>query len=155
MRERAQTPRVIPPPCIFLAALGCGVLAHRYQPIVLFARSGLGLLAGGVLALAGLALSAWVTVCFRRMDTPVSPRRPSRHLVMSGPYRFSRNPDYIGQALVHTGLALALNALWPLLALLPALALVRFAVIAREERYLRRLFGRRYARYCRGVRRWL
>lgn len=149
------TPRVIPPPCIFLVALGCGVVAQQYAPVALFARPWAGLLAGGVLTTAGLALSTWVMRCFRRSHTPVSPLRPTRQLVMSGPYRFSRNPDYIGQALVHAGLALALNALWPLLSLLPALALVRYRVIGGEERYLRRLFGKRYARYCRGVRRWL
>jgi len=75
-------------------------------------------------------------------------------LVVSGPYRFSRNPDYIGQALLCTGIALVLNSIWVLLAELPALLLIRYAVIAREERYLEARFGEEYARYCQCVHRW-
>jgi protein-S-isoprenylcysteine O-methyltransferase Ste14 len=76
-------------------------------------------------------------------------------LVVFGPYRFSRNPDCIGQALICTGIALVMNSMWVLLALFPALLLVRYAVIAREERYLESLFGEEYASYRRRVRRWL
>lgn len=155
MHGTPRTARVIPPPWIFLAALGCGALVQRYAPVALFAHAWGGVLAGGLLTVAGVALSTWVVFCFRRSDTPVSPLRPSRELVVSGPYRFSRNPDYIGQALIHAGFALAFNAAWVLLALVPALGLVRYAVIAPEERYLRVLFGERYAGYCRRVRRWL
>jgi protein-S-isoprenylcysteine O-methyltransferase Ste14 len=48
-----------------------------------------------------------------------------------------------------------MNSMWVLLALFPALLLVRYAVIAREERYLESLFGEEYASYRRRVRRWL
>lgn len=72
-----------------------------------------------------------------------------------GPYRFSRNPDYLGQALVVAGLGLVLGNGWVLLALVPALLLVRYGVIAREERYLERKFGEDYRCFRRRVRRWL
>jgi protein-S-isoprenylcysteine O-methyltransferase Ste14 len=109
---------------------------------------------GGALIVLGLALSTWVVLYFRRAGTPVSPLRPSRQLVVSGPYRFSRNPDYIGQAFLYTGTALVLNSPWVFLAQLPALLLIRYAVIAREERYLEARFGTEYVRYCQCVRRW-
>jgi protein-S-isoprenylcysteine O-methyltransferase Ste14 len=73
---------------------------------------------------------------------------------MSGPYRFSRNPDYIGQAVIYTGIALLVNSVWVLLAQLPVLFLIHYAIIAREERYLEARFGAEYARYCQCVRRW-
>jgi protein-S-isoprenylcysteine O-methyltransferase Ste14 len=88
------------------------------------------------------------------MGTPVIPWRETRRLVVSGPYRFSRNPDYLGQTLVAGGLGLLLTAPWVLLALVPALLLVRYGVIAREERYLERRFGEEYRQFCARVNRW-
>lgn len=110
---------------------------------------------GAVLIAAGVTLSAWMSLHFRRSKTPISPLLPTRRLVISGPYRFSRNPDYLGQTLVYVGIGLALNSAWPLIALVPALLILRYAVIAKEERYLHRLFGAEYDDYCRRVRRWL
>jgi protein-S-isoprenylcysteine O-methyltransferase Ste14 len=112
-------------------------------------------IAGGCLIVGGLALSGAVVHYFGRAATPVTPRRESRRLVLSGPYRFSRNPDYVGQALVVAGVGVLFAVTWVLVAILPALVVVRYGVIAREERYLERRFGEEY-RWFRGrVRRWL
>jgi len=151
----SNTPRVVPPPVLFLAALALGLGVQSLEPRALVRHAAAGHAAGGLLIALGLGLSGWMVRQFRRSGTPVSPLRPTRRLVVSGPYRFSRNPDYIGQALIYTGIALVLNSLWVLVALVPALLLVRYAVIAREERYLQSLFGAQYAEYCRRVRRWL
>lgn len=78
----------------------------------------------------------------------------SRRLVISGPNRFSRSPDYLGQALLFAGVALVLNALWLLVLLVPVLIVVRYGVIAREERYLENIFGEDCRRYRQRVRRW-
>jgi protein-S-isoprenylcysteine O-methyltransferase Ste14 len=149
-----KTPGVVPPPALFLAALCFGLAAQYVKPRALLAHVVVGYATGGVLIVLGLALSTWVVLQFQRAETPVSPLRPSRQLVVSGPYRFSRNPDYVGQALLYTGIALVLNTIWVLLAELPALLLIRYTVIAREERYLETRFGAEYARYCQCVRRW-
>ncbi|GAP65574.1 hypothetical protein MBSD_n0864 [Mizugakiibacter sediminis] len=153
-----STPRtagVIPPPVLFFAALALGFALHRLWPQPLFADATAGRVAGVALIALGAALGTWMMLHFRRAGTPVSPLRPTRRLVVSGPYRYSRNPDYIGQALICAGIALAANAAWALLMLPPALLLVRHAVVAREERYLLALFGEPYAAYCRRVRRWI
>jgi protein-S-isoprenylcysteine O-methyltransferase Ste14 len=149
-----KTPGVIPPPVLFLAALCLGLAVQYFRPRALLAHVAIGYATGGALIVLGLAVSTWVVLHFRRAGTPVSPLRPSRQLVVSGPYRFSRNPDYIGQALLYTGTALVLNSVWVFLAQLPALLLIRYAVIAREERYLKARFGAEYVRYCQCVRRW-
>ena len=149
-----KTPGVVPPPALFLAALCLGLAVQYFKPRALLAHVVVGYATGGALIVLGLALSTWVVLQFQRAGTPVSPHRPSRQLVVSGPYRFSRNPDYIGQALLCTGIALVLNSIWVLLAELPALLLIRYAVIAREERYLEARFGEEYARYCQCVHRW-
>ncbi|HET7603507.1 MAG TPA: isoprenylcysteine carboxylmethyltransferase family protein [Gemmatimonadales bacterium] len=92
----------------------------------------------------------------------VWPSRHARHPIErnppaggGGPYRFSRNPDYVGQALLTPGLALLVGAPWTLLALVPALLIVRCGVIGREERYLEHRFGEEYRHYRQQVRRWL
>jgi protein-S-isoprenylcysteine O-methyltransferase Ste14 len=149
------TPGVIPPPVVFLIAIGAGECVQFTAPRSLFAHRTTGYAFGSVLMTLGIALSTWMSLHFRRAGTPVSPLRSSRRLVTSGPYRFSRNPDYIGQTLLAAGVALILDSPWPLLALVPAFFVVRYAVIAREERYLRARFGRDYHEYCRRVRRWL
>ena len=65
------------------------------------------------------------------------------------------NRPRVGQALFVGGLGLLFAVPWVLVALVPALLIVRHGVIAREERYLERRFGEEYRRFCSQVRRWL
>ena len=154
--DRPDSPNVLaPPPFIFLGALAVGLILQTIRPHALFVHALAPRITGGFLVVAGLALSGAVIGYFRQAGTPVSTRRASRHLVVSGPYRFSRNPDYLGQALVVGGVALLLNAPWVLLAGLAGLLVVRYGVVAREEQYLDRRFGEEYRRYRLHVRRWL
>ena len=153
---RRDRPDVVaPPPFIFLGAVAVGLLFQALLPARLFGNAVPARMFGGVLVLVGLTLSTLVVRYFRRAGTPVSPRYASRQLVASGPYRFSRNPDYVGQALTVVGLALLFDIPWVLIAIVPAWLLVRYGVVAREEEYLQALFGEEYARYRRRVRRWL
>ena len=153
--SRSGPPVLTPPPFIFLGALATGMALQAVWPLRLLPHSLTARLLGGCLVLGGLGMSGAVVHHFRRAGTPVSPLRDSRRLVLTGPYRFSRNPDYLGQALVTGGLGLLLGSGWVLLALVPALLIVRYAVIAREERYLEERFGEDYRRFRSHVRRWL
>jgi protein-S-isoprenylcysteine O-methyltransferase Ste14 len=154
--ERPDIPHVLaPPPVFFLGAVALGMALQAVWPLPLFAHSLMARVVGGCLILGGLALSGAVMYHFGRAVTPVIPWKETRRLVVSGPYRFSRNPDYVGQALLAGGLGLLFAAPWVLLVLVLSLLLVRYGVIAREERYLERRFGEEYRRYCSRVRRWL
>ncbi len=113
------------------------------------------LVVGGALLAAGLILAGWAASTFFRAGTHIEVYRPATALVTKGPYRFSRNPIYVGMAVGHVGAAILANSIWALLMLLPALALIRYGVIAREEEYLERRFGEAYQRYMNTVRRWL
>ncbi|MBI5838854.1 MAG: isoprenylcysteine carboxylmethyltransferase family protein [Chloroflexi bacterium] len=144
-----------PPPFILLGALAGGLIIQIVTPRPLFTHPTLGRVIGALLILLGLALSIAVVHFFRQVGTPVSPGQPSHHLVVTGLYRFSRNPDYLGQMLLYGGIALLVNSQWVLLTLLPAFLLIRCGVIAREEKYLEDLFGEEYRRYRQRVRRWL
>jgi protein-S-isoprenylcysteine O-methyltransferase Ste14 len=81
--------------------------------------------------------------------------KPTTALVTEGPFRYSRNPSYVALTLLYVGVALLINALWILLLVVPALVVLRYGVIAREEAYLTRKFGEAYRQYTTQVRRWL
>ncbi len=92
---------------------------------------------------------------FAAASTPVSPLHPTRALVVDGPYRYSRNPDYVGQTLIYAGSSVMRNRVWPLLLLPAVLAIVTHGVVRREERYLNAEFGTAYQEYAGRVPRWL
>ena len=75
--------------------------------------------------------------------------------MIAGPYRFTRNPMYVGLAALTVALGLLLDSWWPIVLLVPVLFVVRAFVIAPEEQYLERRFGADYVAYTQRVRRWL
>jgi len=91
----------------------------------------------------------------KRAGTNVRPDQPSLHLVTDGPFRYSRNPLYLATLGLYGGVTLLVDAVWPALLLVPLLAVLRWGVIAREERYLEAKFGDEYRAYKARVRRWL
>jgi protein-S-isoprenylcysteine O-methyltransferase Ste14 len=89
------------------------------------------------------------------LGTP-APFDPPRRLVVSGPYRFVRNPMYLGMGVALIGEAIVFpNVRVPILAMVALLfVFVTLFVMGYEEPTLRRLFGAEYEGYCRRVRRW-
>jgi protein-S-isoprenylcysteine O-methyltransferase Ste14 len=92
---------------------------------------------------------------FHRAGTSVAPNAAASTLVTSGPYRISRNPIYLGFALISGGTALLARSAWALLLLPAVLGAVDRLVITREERYLATRFPRDYDEYRSHTRRWL
>ncbi len=146
-----------PPPLAFLGALAAGFGLHYLKPVRILPLSGWYFLekVGAVVFLAGCALGFSGLVMFRLARTSPFPERPTKALVVRGPYLFTRNPMYLAMTLVSLGVALFANALWPLLFLVPAVLVIRYAAIEREERYLLSRFGQAYEEYRSRVRRWL
>ena len=148
--------RVFPP---LVAAIGCAVglaLTFLYPvPIVAPTTTGALLGAGIGFILAFLALAISANVIFRRAGTPANPYVATTALATGGPYRFSRNPMYLGLVLMTVGLGLVLNSMWFLLAAVAVMLALRNLVIAHEERYLEQKFGDAYRSYRQRVRRWL
>ena len=110
---------------------------------------------GGVALVAGIALQTSFIVAFGRKGTSVEPWKPTTAIVTTGPYRFTRNPAYLGMALISVGIALLADAPWALVPLPLVLVVIDRGVIAREERYLERKFGREYLDYKARARRWI
>jgi protein-S-isoprenylcysteine O-methyltransferase Ste14 len=145
---------IAPPPLIYLAGLAVGfvleaLLAGSSVPAVI--RWALG----GCLAVAGVALLASFETAFSRRGTATNPLKPTTAIVTTGPYGLTRNPAYLGMTLLYVGIALLAGALWVLVPLPVVLLVIDRAVIAREERYLERKFGREYLDYKNSVRRWI
>jgi protein-S-isoprenylcysteine O-methyltransferase Ste14 len=145
---------IAPPPLIFAGALGAGLLVNRLRPTPFLPRA-LSKILGWPLVLGGLLLGLWGFREMRRAGTNVDPYHPTTAIVEAGPYRFTRNPLYVGMALIYSGTSARANALPAALLLSVALHIVDRGVIRREERYLEGKFGEEYLRYKGRVRRWI
>ncbi len=153
--ERADNPGVVaPPPLIFAGALGAGLLVNRLRPTPFLPRT-LSKVLGWPPVVGGLLLGLWGFREMRRAGTNVDPYHPTTAIVEAGPYRFTRNPLYVGMALIYSGISARANALPAALLLSVALHIVDRGVIKREERYLEGKFGEEYLRYKGRVRRWI
>jgi len=103
----------------------------------------------------GIALFVWAIQTLRRAGTGVMLHRSTSAIVESGPYGWSRNPQYVACALLICGGACLANSLWPIVLLPLVLAVVHYGTVRPEESYMIRKFGARYVDYQRRVRRWL
>lgn len=141
------------PPTLLLAGLITQVAA-AWLPDPLPDLPAGGRALGGASLVLGVALNIAATRGFDRVGTPVRPMSPPRALVTDGVYRITRNPMYLGLALILAGSALALSSVWAALVVLPfVLAMDR--LIRREEAFLEDVFGDSYRAYRANVRRWL
>ncbi len=145
-----------PPPVIFLGAVLAGVALDRLLdlPGLPLAAPARYLLTAGFFA-AGIALIASAWRLFQSAGTNVPPWMTATALVTSGVYKFTRNPMYLGLALIHAAIAVAVGSLTVLALLIPALAAIHYGVIAKEERYMEAKFGEAYRAYKARVGRWL
>ena len=110
---------------------------------------------GATIFILALALFAWAIITMTRAGSNVPTNRPTTTIVETGPYRFTRNPIYLGMVLGLIGLAVAFDDLWLVMMLVPFWLVIRYGVVAREEAYLERRFGEVYRGYRARVRRWL
>lgn len=147
----------VPPPLYYAVGFALGAVLHRTVGHDRFPKEVVGpaRTVGWVMGAIGLLIDVYAVVRFRFAHTSLLPIRPTTTIVTAGPYRFTRNPMYLGLALLYLGIALVVGYAWPLVFLpFVVLAVDRF-VISREERYLEEKFGEAYRRYCKSVHRWL
>ena len=110
---------------------------------------------GVVIGALGAGLAVWCILAFAVLGrgTP-APFDPPRHLVVRGPYRYVRNPMYVGAGTALAGAALFYRSPWLLGYVVLFAAITHAFVVRYEEPTLRRLFGQEYETYCRAMRRW-
>jgi protein-S-isoprenylcysteine O-methyltransferase Ste14 len=143
----------VPPPFIYVAVFLVALLLERWVPLRPLPRepSRIGALVCAALW-ALLMLPAFALFLAKR--TGVFPVTPATALVTTGPYRFTRNPMYLGLVFLYLAVALWFDVAWALILLPIVVVVVQLAVIRREEAYLERRFGEDYRSYRRRVRRW-
>lgn len=156
MNDEAKRPRtLIPPPAPYAAALLGGWWLDRYVLPLAFDDGLASRPLGWVWLAVGLALLGWTLWTFHRHHTTVNPYASATTLCTGGPFRFSRNPIYLGDWFLLIGISLLMNTLWPL-AFAPLIwVTLRFGVIRYEEAHLEAKFGDAYRDYKTRVRRWL
>lgn len=146
----------IPPALLALALLAMSACLHLWFPIGVLRFSGQMLL-GGALTLAGCILLFLSVTQFRAWKTTVNPMAPenSTALVVTGLYRITRNPMYLGMAFVLGGFGLIAGSMGAFFGVVLFVVWMTFVQIPSEEQALRTIFGASYESYMKKVRRWI
>jgi protein-S-isoprenylcysteine O-methyltransferase Ste14 len=142
------------PPVVYFAPFTLMWALQLWRPWMIPGGTTLSV-AGLALMVGGIALMLWSVVTFRRAHTTVIPWEHVSAMLTTGPFAFTRNPIYLGDAITYLGGSLLIHSWWPLLALPGVIWVMRRNVIDREERYLTERFGSSYRDYQKRVRRWL
>jgi len=147
VQKDVAAPRRIPPWVVFGAVLAPVAALRLTKVIPAGAPSETTVAVGAALGALGVILSVWSVLALLRFD--------GTGPVVSGPFRFSRHPMYLGMFLI-LGAAAVWAAEWALVAVIPVLALGVDRFVARpEEAELAAAFPEAWAAYVRSVRRWL
>ncbi|MEM7119537.1 MAG: isoprenylcysteine carboxylmethyltransferase family protein [Chloroflexota bacterium] len=146
--------RRIYPPVYLLLGIIVGIGLHFLLPNGRFIPAPFNLL-GILLILLGLGMMLWSSNRFSRSDTTIIPFQESSQLVQSGLFRFSRNPIYLGMAIILTGVAVILGSIVPFLMVPLFMWIIQRNFIIHEEVMLEETFGEDYRQYKKEVRRWL
>jgi protein-S-isoprenylcysteine O-methyltransferase Ste14 len=142
------------PPLYFALAILTMYLLHRWLPMVDLIDPPLSRL-GWVLIVAGVGLALWAERLFSHAGTGVRPFTPSTAVVASGPYRFTRNPMYLGMMLVLLGGLVLAGSIGGALVIPVFFWWIHTRFVLPEEDHLAAALGDDYLAYKQSVRRWL
>ena len=151
------------PPLFYAVSLAVSLAIHFLVlplpftfPATSFVQGSTLRIAVGILVgLIGVIIDAATIAQFRRTGNDTDTGSPTMSIMTAGPYRFSRNPLYLGVAFVQTGIAIGVGSFWALASVIVALLLVNYLAVLPEEEYLEGKFGDEYREYRRAVRRWI
>jgi len=148
---------IVPPTLLFLLGFCAGLWWNQADPWPMQngGEHGWRLLAGTLVAGAGAAVFWTGLWTFASLRTGIMLQDPATRIVTTGPYRWSRNPQYVAFVTLYLGATILADTVWPLILLPVVIAVLRALVIHREEHYMHRTFGDEYRAYCRRVPRWL
>jgi len=145
----------IQPPALFLIAVLLGVGLDWAWELGFARDSSLRVAPGVAVICGGVAILISAFAVFRRIGQHPDPRKPTPSISRDGPYRFTRNPMYVGGSLSVLGIGIAFGNAWILLLLVPMVLIIHYGAILPEERYLEQKFGEEYTRFKASVRRWI
>lgn len=142
------------PPLYFALAIVLMYAMHRLLPLIDLIDPPISHI-GYLLIIGGVAIAAWGRWRFARAGTNVVPFSPSTALVTDGPFRFTRNPMYLGMMIVLAGWFFLTGSLGGLLVIPVFFWLIRTRFVLPEEDHMAEHFGEAYHTYKQRVRRWL
>ena len=125
----------VPPPLVFLGTLVIGVILNIVRSLLIFSDGRIGDVLGLLVTIGSAALAFWAFRTMLRAGEQPDPAVPTMSIVRQGPFGRTRNPIYISFVLFDLGVALLMNNLWIILALVPLMLYVDRGIIRREERY--------------------
>ena len=158
MSHYIQTPNRLPwPPIVYVACFFGAAILQKIAPVPVTDGwlQTLPSLFGLLLCVAGLALDAFAVRELWRQDTTILPTSGATSLVTTGVFQYTRNPIYIGNALVLVGIAIAFRWTWLIVILPAALGAIHAKAVLAEERHLALRFSKQWHDYARRTPRWL
>jgi len=144
----------IMPPTYFMALLALSVLLHFFFPLMKFSYSPYNYI-GALLIILGIFLNFKADSIFKKSKTTVKPHLMPNSFEVSGPFRISRHPMYLGMFLILFGAALIIGSLTAFIFSFVFIALMELLFISEEERNMEKAFGKKYLEYKKRVRRWI
>jgi protein-S-isoprenylcysteine O-methyltransferase Ste14 len=150
--DRAQV--MVPPPLVFLGYLIGALVLNSLVPYPTPWTRILQII-GGLLLVAGILLVGSAFSQMRIVHTTPDLSQSTTALVTSGPYRFTRNPIYLGFLLIYLGFTFLAGSLWGIIISPFLIWTVTHAIIHVEEDYLEKKFEDEYREYSSHVRRWI
>ena len=136
----------------FVSAFLLGEIAWLPVPRV---HSAFAWILGTALTVAAVSLDIWAIKTLLESRTTILAHRATAHLVTRGPFRYTRNPIYLGYTLATIAFGLMTANSWFYVAAVVAAIVTTFVAIRREERHLQARFGCDFESYCRRTRRWI
>ena len=144
----------IPPPIFFLAALFVMILLNSFVPIGHWLNYPWRYL-GVIIIVIGFSLSLGSGIYFRKLGTNPRPGTQANVLVTKGPFRFTRNPMYLGLVTMLIGVSILLGSYSPLFIIPVIFVILHRQFVLREEKWMEGWFGERYIEYKSKTPRWL
>lgn len=157
MADYSKKPNTVPwPPIITALAVLVGWIAQKIEYLDWIAAVSQSFwLLGLLMVVLALSIVAWAFVTFKNINTTIMPNKAASHLATNGPFRWSRNPIYVADIILISGIALATGNPWMLITAAVAIFAIEEFAIKREEVHLKAKFGQDWAEYSRKVRRWV
>jgi protein-S-isoprenylcysteine O-methyltransferase Ste14 len=142
------------PPTYFMVLLVLLFVLHFVFPIKTIIHAPYTYL-GTISIVFGTVMNLWADALFKKRNTSVKPHELPNSLEVSGPFRISRHPMYLGMAAILVGLAVLLGSLITFAVPVLFILVMELLFIPMEDRNLEQAFGAEYQAYKKRVRRWI
>lgn len=144
----------ITPDRYFAALLGMSILLHSVFPVLKIISYPYSLI-GIILFITGILIAFVTNSILLKNETSIKPFKTPSVLITSGPFKYSRNPIYLGMTIALFGIEIFLSSLSPFIFPILFILYINKSIIPMEQHNLEKLFPEKYLDYKSKVRRWI